>query len=176
MTKTGAGGLGGMKHSPPPKQAKVGRERKSVIVYFDPEMLRRVDKSCTSKLIKTSRQRWMMEAIVEKLDRENRDERALFLNNLNNELQSAMTGVVVRSVSRLSATFNKPGGRDQEEVYVNLEGAAPTVHYSGDGGRYCEIFEPEFSEGRLIQVPTQGKEIHTPQSLASKISEWLSRE
>lgn len=45
-------------------------ERKSVIVYFDPEMLRRVDEAASSQVIKTSRQRWIMEAIVEKLDSE----------------------------------------------------------------------------------------------------------
>ncbi len=41
--------------------------RKSVIVYFEPEMLSRVDKAASSQVIKTSRQRWIMEAIVEKL-------------------------------------------------------------------------------------------------------------
>jgi hypothetical protein len=48
----------------PPKS-----RRKSVIVYFDPQMLRQVDEVANSHVIKTSRQRWIMEAIVEKLQR-----------------------------------------------------------------------------------------------------------
>lgn len=49
---------------------KIGR--KSVIVYFEPEMLSKVDKATSSQVIKTSRQRWIMEAIVEKLQRDER--------------------------------------------------------------------------------------------------------
>ena len=44
--------------------------RKTVIVYFEPEMLRRVDEAASSQIIKTSRQRWIMEAIVAKLQLE----------------------------------------------------------------------------------------------------------
>jgi predicted Co/Zn/Cd cation transporter (cation efflux family) len=43
---------------------------KAVNVYFEPEMLRRVNEATRSQMVRTSRQRWIMEAIVEKLQRE----------------------------------------------------------------------------------------------------------
>jgi hypothetical protein len=43
---------------------------KAVNVYFEPEMLRRVNEATNSQIVRTSRQRWIMEAIVEKLQRE----------------------------------------------------------------------------------------------------------
>jgi hypothetical protein len=45
-------------------------KRKSVIVYFTPDVLDRVDRACANARILTPRQRWIMEAILEKLDRE----------------------------------------------------------------------------------------------------------
>jgi hypothetical protein len=44
--------------------------RKPVIMYLDPEDLRCVDEARGAWRIKTSRQRWLMEVIIEKLDRE----------------------------------------------------------------------------------------------------------
>ena len=54
---------------PTQEQESPKSRRKSVIVYFDPQMLRQVDEVANSQVIKTSRQRWIMEAIVEKLQR-----------------------------------------------------------------------------------------------------------
>ena len=45
------------------------RPRKSVIVYFDPNVLVAVDNARAAARISTSRQRWIIEAILEKLDR-----------------------------------------------------------------------------------------------------------
>jgi hypothetical protein len=54
-----------------PEQPK-GSARKSVIVYIEPDILQRVDEAVSAQIIKTSRQRWMMEAILEKLNRDQR--------------------------------------------------------------------------------------------------------
>jgi ATP-dependent Clp protease ATP-binding subunit ClpA len=61
---------GGSAPATQPQESQKGSARKSVIVYFEPEMLQRVDDVASSQVIKTSRQRWIMEAIVEKLQRE----------------------------------------------------------------------------------------------------------
>ena len=53
----------------PRSAARSGEVRKSVIVYFDPKVLDRVDEVRRSLRIKTSRQRWLMEAIMRELDR-----------------------------------------------------------------------------------------------------------
>lgn len=60
---------GGTAPATQPTQESPKGVRKSVIVYFEPEMLRQVDEAAKTQVIKTSRQRWIMEAIVEKLQR-----------------------------------------------------------------------------------------------------------
>ena len=49
--------------------ARSAEVRKTVIVYFDPKVLNRIDEVRRSLRIKTSRQRWLMEAIMSELDR-----------------------------------------------------------------------------------------------------------
>jgi hypothetical protein len=60
---------GGSSPTQTKEQEHVSHIRKSVIVYFDPAVLDRVDRARRLLRIKTSRQRWLMEAILEKLDR-----------------------------------------------------------------------------------------------------------
>ena len=55
--------------SEPQNGAGKPQGRKQVIVYFEPKILVEVDEACKASPIKTSRQRWLMEAVHEKLQR-----------------------------------------------------------------------------------------------------------